>query len=775
MARLGSRDRALSGPRGAPDYLENPFEFGNAPVIAWDPELRITRLNHAFEELTQRGSDEVIGRHIELLFPEDARRTEALEHVASAIAGERWQVVEIPILRADGEVRTVLWNSATVFDADGTTPIATIAQGQDITERVCAENALRESEERFRIAAQTANDVVYEWDLKNEVQWFGDVDGMLGYEPGTFPRKLDGWAGSVHPEDIERTLAQIRTHLETGAPYAAEYRVRQKDGAYRWWSARGAAARAPDGTPVRWIGSITDITERVYAENALRESESRFRQTVDSLPQLVWTCEAEGPCDSLSKQWVEFTGVPESQQLGYGWLEQIHPDDRAQTVAAWEAAVAAGTDFHVEFRIRRYDGEYRWFDTQAVRLRDATGNTVKWVGSNTDLTARKVSETAIAESEDKFRYVFQHSVVAKSITKPTGEIDVNDAFLEMVGYTREELGAGSTWQQISHPDDFAATATYVTSMISGEAESVRFEKRYVHKDGSIIWTDVSTSLRRDADGAPDYFMTTVVDITDRKRAEDEVRRLNAELEQRVLDRTAQLDAANKELEAFSYSVSHDLRAPLRHISGFSTLLLERADDAMDEKSRHYIDTISKSVQDMGVLIDDLLQFSRSGRAELRLLNVNMDNALSEVLEPLRQETVGRDIEWVVGPLPTVVGDPALLRQVWSNLLSNAVKFSRGRSSARIEIGALDDGFGSPEPSAQDVLYVRDNGVGFDMQYAQKLFGVFQRLHSSAEFEGTGIGLANVQRIVHRLGGRVWAESEPDKGATFYFALPRRME
>jgi len=581
------------------------------------------------------------------------------------------------------------------------------------------------------------------------------------------------------------------------------------------------------------------------------------------------------------------------------FLDAIHPDDRDAVDRAYSASLENKQPYEISHRLLMKDGRVKWVHEKCRTDFDAHGKPLRFVGVMRDITERRHAEEALAESEDKFRYMFDHSAVARSITQPSGEIEVNDAFLEMVGYTREEIGELATWQRISHPDDIARREGIVASIVSGEPTSARFEQRYLHKNGTVIWTDVAITLRRDADGNPDYFMTTIVniterkhaeealreseekyrglfanaqvgmfrsrldgsamlavnpklceifghteeemladpatmrwadpeartvmieelqaagslkdyelgivhssgevrtvsvsmelrleqgylegstaDVTERKRAEEEVRRLNAELEQRVLDRTAQLDAANKELEAFTYSVSHDLRAPLRHISGFSSLLAEQVGDSVDEKSRHYVETISASVRQMGVLIDDLLQFSRTGRAEPRSETVDMEQALAEALLPLQRETEGRAIEWKIGRLPTVVGDHALLRQVWANLLGNAVKFSRGRAPARIEVGAMDGTAGAGGDGggpAQDVFFVRDNGVGFDMQYAHKLFGVFQRLHSSAEFEGTGIGLANVQRIISRLGGRVWAEAELDKGAAFYFALPRRKE
>lgn len=236
----------------------------------------------------------------------------------------------------------------------------------------------------------------------------------------------------------------------------------------------------------------------------------------------------------------------------------------------------------------------------------------------------------------------------------------------------------------------------------------------------------------------------------------------------IAERTTQLEAANKELEAFTYSVSHDLRAPLRHIDGYVDLLVSRCRDGLSDKGLHYVDTIASSAREMGILIDELLQFSRTGRAELRRESVDMSRALQEALIPIKEGSAGRSIEWIIGELPSVRGDFVLLRQVWANLLGNAVKFTRQRDVARIEVSAR-------EGNGEITFLVADNGVGFDMQYANKLFGVFQRLHSQEEFEGTGIGLANVQRIIARHGGRVWAEAVVDQGATFYFTLPNNKE
>jgi PAS domain S-box-containing protein len=280
-------------------------------------------------------------------------------------------------------------------------------------------------------------------------------------------------------------------------------------------------------------------------------------------------------------------------------------------------------------------------------------------------------------------------------------------------------------------------------------------------DGTRVVVASRWSLRRNEQESPIAILETNNDITERKRGEEEVRKLNQELGKR----TTELETINKELEAFAYSISHDLRAPLRHMVGFAELLQKNAASILDEKGRRYVMMILESAKRMGILIDDLLSFSRIGRAETRDTMVSLEQVVKEIQSEVLQETDGRKIAWKVGPLPALYGDRSMLKLALVNLISNAVKFTRTRARPEIEIGC------SEKRKDGVVLFIRDNGVGFDMKYVNKLFGVFQRLHRTEEFEGTGIGLATVQRIIHRHGGRVWAEGLVDSGATFYLSLP----
>lgn len=394
--------------------------------------------------------------------------------------------------------------------------------------------------------------------------------------------------------------------------------------------------------------------------------------------------------------------------------------------------------------------------------------------------AREEAEAAFQSQSRRFQSLLEHSTDIIALADAEGRLRyLSPAFERVLGFP-VAAWEGRRLFELIWPADAAAAWERFGRSLKAPGVAIPWRLRVRHADASWRWLE-GTGMNFLDDPAVGGIVINARDVTEHQLAEAEIRRLNADLERRVEERTAQLQAANRELESFSYSVSHDLRAPLRHLTGFVDLLHKQAGGGLDEKGRHYLNFIGQAAAQMGRLVDDLLSFSRMGRAEMRLTRLNLTRLVGEVRESLREEAKHRAIEWRIGSLPEVQADPAMLRQALLNLLSNAIKYTRPRNPAVIELGVgtsdncpatpgapADPGAGSPP---HITLFVRDNGVGFDMRYAGKLFGVFQRLHREEEFEGTGIGLANVQRIIHRHGGRVWAEAKEGAGATFYFTLP----
>jgi len=515
---------------------------------------------------------------------------------------------------------------------------------------------------------------------------------------------------------------------------------------------------------------VRDITSRLQTEEALREASTRGRFALETAKLGAWELDLTTMQATRSLLHDQIFGY---ESLLPEWsfdifLRHVHPDDRDRVRDTFQTCVSQGTRWEFECRIFCPNQELRWIWACGDRYREPSSAAVRLFGIVENITERKRAENMLREREQRIRMLLDSTAEAIFGEDTDGLCTFcNPATVRLLGYrSADDLVGKNVHATIHHTRPNGLPYSIENCEM---AQAVRAGLTY-HNDDLVFWRRDGTCFPSECwshplfdNGKPVGSVITFLDITDRKQAQAEICELNNRLELRVAQRTAELEAVNKELEAFTYSVSHDLRQPLRHISAFSRLLTDQLGAALAPEAHRHLQRIQEGTHRMGLLINDLLNLGRVGRQEMHLQVTGFNSLVDEIIAELAPECEGRQIEWKVDTLPFADCDPGLIRQVFQNLLANALKFTRPRTPAIIEVGK-QEGHETP------VMFVRDNGVGFSMKYADKLFGVFQRLHRAEEFEGTGIGLATAQRIIRKHGGRIWAEAELDKGATFYFTL-----
>ncbi|MBM3392054.1 MAG: PAS domain S-box protein [Betaproteobacteria bacterium] len=552
--------------------------------------------------------------------------------------------------------------------------------------------------------------------------------------------------------------------LTTDGHWGGEIWNRRKDGTtYPEWLSI-SAVRDDSGRTTNYVAVFTDLTERVAAEAAIRASEQWHRSMLDNAPEGVWIIGPDECTVEANAQLCELLGYSPEEMRG---RKPTDFTDEANSGVFELQKARRWTQLKrvYEIDLRRRDGRNIPVQFSAIGLLDAAGSPMAVLAFVTDLTQRRRDEQTLRESEARHRLIVDTALDAVismdcegCVTEWNGEAE------RMFGYRREAVLGRPIAELIVPPRLREAHRQGLKRYLAtgkGKVLGTRIETTAMRSDGSEFPVDLAIATVGDGSGL--FFSAFVRDITERKRHEEEMRRHRQELELRVAERTQALQRANRELEAFSYSISHDLRAPLRAINGFSHLLEEDYAASLDATARGYLARVRAGSVKMGALIDDLLELSRVSRHEMKLEEVDLSALAAEIAAELTTGEPGRRVEWIIAPGLDARCDAGLMRSALANLLGNAWKYTSRREHARIE-------FGAEEKDGGRVYFVRDNGAGFDMKFAGKLFGAFQRLHSPAEFPGTGVGLAIVARIVRRHGGEIRAEAHPDEGATFRFTL-----
>jgi two-component system, sensor histidine kinase and response regulator len=762
-----SRCRVVNSERR---YAVTLSSIGDA-VIATDKQARVTFLNPVAEELTGWSSVDATGQPLSEVFRIVNEETRQPVEDPGAKVLRMGTIVGLAnhtvLLARDGREIPIDDSGAPVI-GDGGDITGVVLVFRDTTER-------RESERRFRTFVDHATDAFFLLDDGNVVL---DVNRQACQSLGCTRDELLGMTPiDFDPDVTPAQLDEIKRKLDDGELMAFESQHRRKDGTVFPVEIRGQAFW--EGGRRFAVALARDITERKRAEEALRESEQRWRSLTEALPQLVWSATPDGACDYFSMQWTQFTGVPEIHLLGWQWMETLHPDDREPTRQFWTNSVAGRGPYDVEYRVRRTDGEYRWFKTRGVPIRDSEGSVVKWFGTCTDITDLLRTEEALRESEERFRGTFENAGVGIAHAHSTGRLlRVNEKFCAIVGYPRAEL-LQKTFQEITHPDDLTTSLASFAALLRGESAVVEHEKRYVRKDGSPVWVELFTSLQRDATGQPSYAIAVVQDISERRRLDAELRRAKEAAE-----------AANRAKDEFLANVSHEIRTPMNAILGMTDLVLGTP---LSDDQRQSLRTVKAAADNLLGILNDLLDFSKieAGKLELDPAGFSLRAGLGDTLRTLAMRAHKKGLELVShvqSDVPdALVGDAGRLRQVLLNLVGNAIKFTEeGEVVVKVKTFTAEDtesaektqesradacSLSSNASSAVTLLFeVRDTGIGIPLEKQEKIFRAFEQEDTSTtrRYGGTGLGLTIATRLVALMGGQITVDSKPGRGSTFAF-------
>lgn len=754
---VGHRNR-LAETENRLSILARVVEQGGNMVLITDGQGIIEYVNPSFERISGHAASEVLGQTPRLL-KSDRHPASFYQSLWGALqAGHTWRG-EICNRRRNG---SLFWVQATISPMRDVHGHIThyVAVEEDITARKAVERELQRERQMF-----TGGPVVtFVW--RAATNWpvsyvSPNVRTLMGYEAESLLTGRVAYINLIHPEDAARVAGEVAAYTEAGGDsFEQEYRIVRADGAVRWIYDFTVIVRDEQGLPIQYQGYVFDNTDRKLAEVRLKESEERFRRMADTAPVLIWVTDTETRCVYLNRMWLEFTGRTLEEELGLGWIDDVHPDDLSASRAVFVDAFRLRSTCSHEFRLRHHSGAYRWVLAHGAPRFADDGSFLGYIGSCSDITDRRTSEEALTISEQRYRTVFERSAIGITRGDLSGRcLQVNPAFAAMLGCTTTEI-EGRRWAEWSHPDDVARNYDLLNDLITGRRDHYELEKRYIRKDGTVVWVRVVSTGEYDADGQVIGIIGMVEDITRRKKAEAALRASQVKL----VEMATALKRSNAELEQFSYVASHDLQEPLRIVSSYLQLLDRRYSSALDDKAREYISYAVDGAKRMQRMILDLLEYSRVERMGEPFGTVALNEALQEALDNLHIAIEESGARITSGILPTVQADRSQVVRVFQNLIGNAIKYADPSRTPDIRISAR------PE-AAFWIIAVADNGIGIEERFFERVFQVFQRLHGSGQARGAGIGLAITKRIITRHGGRIWVTSEPGEGSTFAFTLP----